>query len=59
MIREMGIMAIQKIASHPLTFRMKIGSPCTDAQSDFIVPISPPRVHYEYRLGVSLAAAVV
>jgi hypothetical protein len=27
-----GIMATQKIVSHPLTRRMNTGSPCTDAQ---------------------------
>jgi hypothetical protein len=33
----MGIMASQNIVSHPLTRRMKIGSPCTDAHRLFIV----------------------
>jgi hypothetical protein len=32
---DTGIMTIQKMVSQPFTRRMKTGSPCTDAQSDF------------------------
>src|SRR5690349_7196819 len=39
----MGIIATQKTANHPLTRRIKTGSPCTLAHNAFIVFTVPPR----------------
>ncbi len=42
-IIETGIIATQNTVSHPLTRRMSVGSPCTEAHNDLIAVISPPR----------------